>query len=153
MKYFTFVLLLFSIIMMGCSDSANKEPVDNDIIVNDEDIVIENNDNVTDENKENEQEEEEANNDTEVVVADEEEETTQEKSNTLLTSDEAIIKIKEHLNIIHDDEVNIVVDREEDGKFIIQVFDVMVGEDGIGHTSTRGWYSVDRSTGKVELLF
>lgn len=160
MKYLASVLVLSTIIIIGCSsNSTENELVNNDEIIKEEDSIIENDnnniDNVNvkeDETKEqgnqDDKSEKKQNND-EQAITDE----IEEKKDSLLTSDEAINKIKEYLNINYDDEVNIVVDREEDGKFIIQVFDVIAGDDGVGHTATRGWYSVDRTTGKVALLF
>ncbi|MED1603617.1 hypothetical protein [Alkalihalophilus marmarensis] len=71
-----------------------------------------------------------------------------------LTEDTAIQKVKEYLNIQDYEEVNVIIDREENGAYIVQVYDVIPGGNGSpGHTMTRGWYSVNKVTGEVIELY
>ncbi|WP_368503219.1 hypothetical protein AB3N04_13250 [Alkalihalophilus sp. As8PL] len=65
-----------------------------------------------------------------------------------LTEEGAIKRVKKFLEIQNWEDVHVVVDHESDGKYIVQVFDIM-GND-VGHTMTRGWYTVDINTGEVK---
>ncbi|GAE35785.1 hypothetical protein [Halalkalibacter akibai] len=84
---------------------------------------------------------------TEAVV--EIEETEESKDENLTDVEKAIKRLKEYLEIENDEEIHIEVDHEENGKYYIQVFDIEI-VNGVGHTVTRGWYIVDKETGKVE---
>jgi hypothetical protein len=44
---------------------------------------------------------------------------------------------------------HIVIDREEEGSFIVHVYEVVQDSPDQSHTATMGWYRVNRSTGKV----
>lgn len=161
MRFVAVLLLLLTIFMAGCTQPVEKKEVSptNDKIINDNENDEETDPDTSlpeeDESSENDElDENDGNNDPDENGTEENDNTTNEEGKSkLLNEDEAIIKVKEHLNITFDEEVNIVVDREEGGEFIIQVFDVIPGEDGVGHTATRGWYTVDRQTGNVESMF
>lgn len=163
MRLLAALLLVMALFVAGCSEPVtNEEDLDlNEEVVNDDDEKVnndsdekpteedvtsdgENNENKKDNEKEEIKDEENANQD--------EKDTNEDKETKPLTEEDAKTKIKEYLGIVHDEEVSIVVDREENGKYIIQVFDVVQGENGVGHTLTRGWYSVDRKTGEVKEL-
>ncbi|OIJ11713.1 hypothetical protein BKP37_14810 [Anaerobacillus alkalilacustris] len=158
MKYLIVLLFMLTMIVAGCTSNEptnNEEDTTNDTEIIDEQENGEEdnadandpseNGDTTDNGKDEEVNEEKGSDPSE-------NESNIEENDRLLTDDEAVIKVKEHLQIFFDDEVRIVIDREEDGKFIIQVFDVVPGDNGVGHSSTRGWYSVDRKTGKVDQI-
>ncbi|MFV8826368.1 hypothetical protein [Alkalihalobacterium sp. APHAB7] len=73
--------------------------------------------------------------------------------NGLLTEEEAIEKVRSYLDLQYDPDVNIVVDHEDNGRYLVHVFDIVPGNGGVGHTATRGWYYVDRKTGEIESMF
>lgn len=43
----------------------------------------------------------------------------------------------------------IEVNHSEDGKYVIRCYEI-VNDEGMGHTATQGWYSVDKQTGFVD---
>ncbi|WP_152656731.1 hypothetical protein [Oceanobacillus sp. CFH 90083] len=59
--------------------------------------------------------------------------------------------VKAHLNIIDDNSLQAVAShQDEDGNFVVQVFELVDQEDDIAHTATYGWYTVDKDTGEVK---
>ncbi|OIJ21758.1 hypothetical protein BKP45_03405 [Anaerobacillus alkalidiazotrophicus] len=159
MKYLIVLLFMLTMIVAGCT---SNEPTNNEEDTTNDTEIIDEQDNGEDDNADaNDPSENGDPNDNEKddeVNGEKGSDSSKNESNIedndrLLTEDEAVIKVVEHLNLILDDEVSVVVDREEDGKYVVQVFEVVPGENGVGRTETRGWYSVDRKTGEVELLF
>lgn len=71
---------------------------------------------------------------------------------TGLTEQEALDETREYLEIDEGGDVNITVDRKEDGKYIMRVYQIVEGNGSSG-TSTIGWYSIDRQTGVIESLY
>lgn len=78
---------------------------------------------------------------------------TDRDTNELLTEQEAIAKVKSYLQLQFEPDVHVVVDHEENGRYLVHVYEVIPGNNGVGHTSTRGWYYVDRKTGEIESMF
>ncbi|MDE5415806.1 hypothetical protein [Alkalihalobacterium chitinilyticum] len=78
---------------------------------------------------------------------------TDRDPNELLTEQEAIAKVKSYLQLQFEPDVHVVVDHEENGRYLVHVYEVIPGNNGVGHTSTRGWYYVDRKTGEIESMF
>ncbi|ARK32480.1 hypothetical protein [Halalkalibacter krulwichiae] len=107
----------------------------------------------TEDTEENVEEEPSTEENNQEATEGDEETRAEEPATERLTQEEAIEELKAHLEIFYDEEVRIIVDREEGGKFVIQVFDVIGGEGDTAHTQTRGWYTVDRKTGEVESMF
>src|SRR5690625_1255253 len=63
-----------------------------------------------------------------------------------ITEDEAVNKVKEYIEEHENyDNVSVMVDKEEDNQYKVKVF-----ENHPDHLATLGWYSIDKSTGKVE---
>jgi len=62
-----------------------------------------------------------------------------------------IPEVKEWLDLLQSKGVKafIEVNHVDNGKFIIRCYEV-VTNDGVGHTATQGWYSVDKTTGVVD---
>lgn len=72
--------------------------------------------------------------------------TEDHEENDEITEDEAIENVNKYIEEHEDyDDVSAMVDREEDGKFHIRVF-----ENHSDHIATLGWYMVDKETGEVE---
>lgn len=71
-------------------------------------------------------------------------------SNDEITKSNAEQIIREGVGV-HDG-VNVKVDHEDNGYYIIQVFEI-VGEGDSSHTATWGWYKVNKKTGDWEEAF
>ncbi|MEK4300588.1 hypothetical protein MKY30_14520 [Oceanobacillus sp. FSL W8-0428] len=68
-----------------------------------------------------------------------------------ISESEAESIVKEYLSIV-DDELNVVTDhQDENGNYVVQVYSV-VGEGDSSHTSTYGWFIVNKETGAVEQM-
>ncbi len=116
-------------------DQENNNNGSNDKATNDQDTQTDNNQgNGNTEPKDNEQQ-------------------TDRDPNELLTEQEAIAKVKSYLQLQFEPDVHVVVDHEENGRYLVHVYEVIPGNGGVGHTSTRGWYYVDRKTGEIESMF
>src|SRR5699024_8751294 len=63
-----------------------------------------------------------------------------------ITQQKAVENVKTYIEEHEDyDEFTVMIDREEDGKYHLKVF-----ENKPDHNATLGWYSVDKLSGKVE---
>lgn len=75
----------------------------------------------------------------------------------LLTEEQAVEKVREVAEVKEwlaamqraGKPPHIVVDREEEGSFIVQVYEIVEDGPDQAHTATMGWYRVNRRTGKV----
>ncbi|GGP16483.1 hypothetical protein [Oceanobacillus neutriphilus] len=68
-----------------------------------------------------------------------------------ISESEAENLVKEYLSIT-DDDLNVVTDhQDENGNYVVQVYSV-VGEGDSSHTSTYGWFIVNKETGEVEQM-
>lgn len=69
-----------------------------------------------------------------------------------LTREEAEELVRRHLDLDDSPEVNVRYDHEEEGKYVIQVFEI-VGQGEDSHSATLGWYYVDPRTQEIESMF
>ncbi|OLO42329.1 hypothetical protein BTR23_03655 [Alkalihalophilus pseudofirmus] len=127
-------------------EEPTKEESNNDEIKDEK----QNSENNKDKDTNNEQSKEE---DKERTDTEKRDEKTDNNKGELLADHEAIAIVRNHLELQFDQDVKIVVDHEENGRFLIHVYDAIPGNNGVGHTATRGWYYVDRKTGEVESMF
>lgn len=73
----------------------------------------------------------------------------QEASSANQTGEQqAVLAVRDYLNINSSDSVKVEVDHEESGKYLVHVYE-LVEQEGNSHTATKGWYYVDQKTGKV----
>lgn len=76
----------------------------------------------------------------------------QEEANQPLTHTQAEELVKQHLNLSSDQNVKVVYDHDADnGDYIIHVYEFVVdnSQTGEGHTTTWGWYGVNKQTKMV----
>jgi hypothetical protein len=157
MMRFLLIISIFFLLLVGCSQTTTEEveelPEENDA---EEVETIEEEDEANEEESSEESpvDEEEKKEDPKDSSKEPEKPDTEAPTGDVpvtgpLSEEEAIERVEAHLDLAFDEEVKIFIDREQDGKFIVQVFDV-VGGQGSEHTSTRGWFTVDRETGVVE---
>jgi tetratricopeptide (TPR) repeat protein len=76
----------------------------------------------------------------------------QEEANQPLTHAQAEDLVKQHLNLSSDQNVKVVYDHDADnGDYIIHVYEFVVdnSQTGEGHTTTLGWYGVNKQTKMV----
>lgn len=75
-------------------------------------------------------------------------------SDIAVTPDNAVDFVKGHVQGDYMTDLSYFYDGEsEDGKYRVQVYEVVTIEDGDSHTATYGWYLVDPETGEVTNLF
>jgi hypothetical protein len=78
-------------------------------------------------------------------------------SGGLLTEEQALQKVREVREVKEwlgamqraGKPPHIVIDREEEGSFIVQVYEIVQDGPDQAHTATMGWYRVNRRTGEV----
>lgn len=58
--------------------------------------------------------------------------------------------VKEHLNMVDDSLEVVTSHQDEEGNYVVQVYELVDQDDGLAHTATYGWYTVDQTTGKVK---
>ncbi|UOE93897.1 hypothetical protein [Alkalihalobacillus sp. LMS39] len=155
MKKVWISLFAVSIIIAGCSKDVaqqEEEPVHEDIeqVENEQEQQEE-------EPVENEEVVEKIKDDVASGESEQEKETSNKETNKSdeqkqpLTEDGAVQLLKEHLRVEYDETIHVLVDREEDGKYVLQVFEVI--DDGQNsHTATLGWYTVDKNTGEIRSI-
>ena len=88
----------------------------------------------------------------ETVKKKEEEKQKQEEGNKTLTHEQAVDLVKKHLNITSEQNVKVVYDHDADnGDYVIHVYEFVVDNPstGEGHTTTWGWYGVNKQTKAV----
>ncbi|WP_026672850.1 hypothetical protein [Alkalihalobacterium bogoriense] len=157
MKKVWISLFVVSIIIAGCSK---------DVVQQEEEPVIEDIEQVEKEEEQKEEIEEQVEEETSDVsqsktdlnTKDEqkeqdktaEQEKDVDKSNTELTEEDAIRLVKIELGVEHDDFIHVVVDHEKDGMYVVQVYEVV--DNGVGHTATLGWYTVDKKSGEIKSM-
>ncbi|TLS38594.1 hypothetical protein [Pseudalkalibacillus caeni] len=76
-----------------------------------------------------------------------------QENETAMTAEEAIEAVREELGISPDSSTIIEYDHDEDGQYVIHVYDIIENEGEPGHTATRGWYLVNPETGTISDLF
>jgi tetratricopeptide (TPR) repeat protein len=94
-------------------------------------------------------EQEQKQQDVEKVKKNEEEKRKQEKANKTLTHEQAEELVRQHLEIQSEQNVKVVYDHDTDnGDYIIHVYEFVVDnpKTGEGHTTTWGWYGVNKQT-------
>lgn len=69
-----------------------------------------------------------------------------------VTEERAIQLVREYLDIVHAEDIHVVIDRSEDGKYVAWVFETVQTQEG-SRSQTYGWYYVDKETGEVEDMF
>ena len=69
-----------------------------------------------------------------------------------LTKKEAEDLVRNYLQLEDRPEVKVQFDHEEDGRYVIHVYEI-VGSGEESHTATLGWYYVDPKTQKIESMF
>lgn len=80
---------------------------------------------------------------------DDEEENTDENTSSI---DAAAAEklVKEYLNMVDDSLEVVTSHQDENGNYVVQVYELVDQDDGLAHTATYGWYTVDKTTGEVE---
>ncbi|SEN89558.1 hypothetical protein SAMN04488134_102217 [Amphibacillus marinus] len=77
---------------------------------------------------------------------------TDDTSNGEMTEEDAIARVRDYFDaeVGASIEMNYMVDSEdENGHYLIQVFEVVDHGEGETHTATYGWYRVNSDTGEV----
>lgn len=69
-----------------------------------------------------------------------------------LTKKEAEALVRKHLELENRPEIHIQYDHDEQGRYVIQVYEA-VGQGETSHTATLGWYYVDPKTREIESMF
>lgn len=69
-----------------------------------------------------------------------------------LTKKEAEELVRKHLELENQPEMHVQYDHDEQGRYVIQVYEV-VGQGDTSHTATLGWYYVDPKTREIESMF
>lgn len=69
-----------------------------------------------------------------------------------LTKKEAEELVRNHLDLTNRPEVKVQYDHEEQGRYVIHVYEI-VGEGEASHTATLGWYYVNPKTQEIESMF
>lgn len=58
--------------------------------------------------------------------------------------------VKEHLNMVDDSLEVVTSHQDEEGNYVVQVYELVDQDDDLAHTATYGWYTVDQTTGEVK---
>lgn len=69
-----------------------------------------------------------------------------------LTKKQAEELVRRHLELDSRPEVKVQYDHDEDGRYVIHVFEI-VDQGESSHSATLGWYYVDPKTQKIESMF
>ncbi|WP_025727313.1 tetratricopeptide repeat protein [Heyndrickxia ginsengihumi] len=77
---------------------------------------------------------------------------TNQGTNQSLTQEEAVNLVKQYLGVDSDDKTIVQYDHDDgQGNYIIHVYEKVIDDPstGVGHSVTRGWYSVNKKTKKI----
>jgi len=58
--------------------------------------------------------------------------------------------VKEHLNMVDDSLEVVTSHQDEEGNYVVQVYELVDQDDDLAHTATYGWYTVDKTTREVK---
>lgn len=65
---------------------------------------------------------------------------------------EAVTLVRKYLGLQDNDQLHVDVDHEDEKKYVVQVYDVVMHDD-ISQTATYGWYYVDKQSGEIVDMF
>lgn len=170
MKKIAYILLAFSFLLTACNnndtdpvdenDSTEQDETNDTNTTNDEsnEDTSDDSDNTTDENDQPTESEDSTNDENQsddTEGTDESNDSENSESGGRYSSDDAVRLVKEYLEAegLYM-EMNYLYDGKDDnGRYRVQVFEVVDNGDGESHTATYGWYLVDPETGEITDLF
>ncbi|OEH94210.1 hypothetical protein [Bacillus solimangrovi] len=73
-------------------------------------------------------------------------------SDKTISKQEAVQLVREHLNLIENDQTKIEFDHMQDANYVIHVYETITDSSNSTHSTTLGWYLVNQHTHKIENL-